>query len=604
MIIDETNNLENVPLNSKKNEKKSKVQTQIPYSETAAKEMDASTRYNGDNLSECKVDMSTHKKIWITVSRAVSLNKLETEIIDTPAFQRLGKLKQLGTSYIAFPSAKHTRFEHSIGTLHVASIMINSIRNNKENVNLQKEIPEVEEQLARLLALLHDICHLPFGHTIEDEFRVLEKHDQDLDRYEYFLGPKSIIGKIIIEHTSDMFYDCFYKIITIKKGEEEKLGKYLYLYDLVNNTVCADLLDYLQRDYYHCGIALGLDFRFIDHLYIFKDDKGCKRIAVRLQTNEEKPRRTDLLDELVSLLDHRYKISQVVYFHQAKIIAGTMLAGALARVLDDDAEDILTVDTENNEPAKEKISREELYKMGDDELILRLKKIKGRPKVREIVQALDERRLYKCVYERGLTAFTTAKGVEYSNKDLVDDIKAKCFDNPKKRLDIEKSIADQLGMEYGDVLIHCPDYSMQMKHAEMNVFWDGSHRKLKECGEKEKGVVFKKLQLILDSHKDLWRIRVSVNPKYCKTEREKEQIIDAIEYHLYPNIKNNNKAKKHYSNIAGDIIMKNKPDLPLNLYKKVKQEVVEQLMIETDSERKRKDIEGVVLNELNKHLNT
>src|SRR5436190_17404352 len=111
------------------------------------------------------------------------MSMLEVELMDTPEFQRLRGIKQLGTAYLVFPSAVHTRFEHSLGTSWMAHRMIEAIR----RTHGVSEISADDEALVRVAALLHDITHIPFGHTLEDERRVLPRHDQDEERVEHLL---------------------------------------------------------------------------------------------------------------------------------------------------------------------------------------------------------------------------------------------------------------------------------------------------------------------------------------------------------------------------------------------------------------------------------
>src|SRR5437868_15325319 len=119
------------------------------------------------------------KLIRDAVHGDIQLDALEVELIDTPEFQRLRGIKQLGTAYLVFPSALHTRFEHSIGTSWMAHRLVETVRRSYA-VNAD------EERLIRVTALLHDITHIPFGHTLEDERRVLPRHDKDQARARYF----------------------------------------------------------------------------------------------------------------------------------------------------------------------------------------------------------------------------------------------------------------------------------------------------------------------------------------------------------------------------------------------------------------------------------
>src|SRR6058998_180238 len=133
--------------------------------------------------------MSKGKLIRDAVHGDIEMSSLEVELMDTPEFQRLRGIKQLGTAYLVFPSAVHTRFEHSLGTCWMARRIVDVLRRTHT-------VSAEQEALVRVTALVHDIMHIPFGHTLEDERRVLPRHDKDESRLNYFLR-ESAIGRIL-----------------------------------------------------------------------------------------------------------------------------------------------------------------------------------------------------------------------------------------------------------------------------------------------------------------------------------------------------------------------------------------------------------------------
>ena len=104
------------------------------------------------------------KLIRDAVHGDIELGALEMELIDTPEFQRLRGIKQLGTAYLVYPSAMHTRFEHSVGTAWMAHRLVEAIRRHVS-------VSDAEEGVIRAAALLHDITHIPFGHTLSPSTR-------------------------------------------------------------------------------------------------------------------------------------------------------------------------------------------------------------------------------------------------------------------------------------------------------------------------------------------------------------------------------------------------------------------------------------------------
>ena len=93
------------------------------------------------------------------------------DVVQHPYFQRLGRVKQLGLTYMVYPGAQHTRFQHSLGAMHLMDEAVAQLR-LKGNV-----ITEEEAQGALLAILLHDLGHAPFSHVLEDAFADMIKLD-------------------------------------------------------------------------------------------------------------------------------------------------------------------------------------------------------------------------------------------------------------------------------------------------------------------------------------------------------------------------------------------------------------------------------------------
>src|SRR5213593_4683215 len=105
----------------------------------------------------------------------IMLNDWEREIISHPAFQRLRRIRQLAWTDQVYPGAMHTRFEHSLGVMHMATRLYESVVQRSQSV-LEAELGYNREGLARdktlvrLTSLLHDVGHAPFSHAAEDLF--------------------------------------------------------------------------------------------------------------------------------------------------------------------------------------------------------------------------------------------------------------------------------------------------------------------------------------------------------------------------------------------------------------------------------------------------
>jgi hypothetical protein len=156
-----------------------------------------------------------------TVWGDIELDELAVKIIDTPEFQRLDGIKQLGFADYVYRGAKHTRFSHSVGVYHVTKKIIEAVVENQKRMNIPppEELSvkfggngeneydvfakrmETIKKIVSIAGLLHDITHIPFGHSLEDEIPLYSKHDSidSLRLYYLLFDEKSEIKKIFME---------------------------------------------------------------------------------------------------------------------------------------------------------------------------------------------------------------------------------------------------------------------------------------------------------------------------------------------------------------------------------------------------------------------
>ncbi|MEA1984493.1 MAG: HD domain-containing protein [Euryarchaeota archaeon] len=203
--------------------------------------------------------MSRPQTIHDPVHKTILLSPLEQMLIDTPQMQRLRSIQQLGLADVVYPGANHTRFEHSIGTMHVASLLAKSLGLEQEDV-----------MKVRVAGLLHDVGHSAFSHAVES---VLER-DPDLQpvldgvrltRHEVFTShitrtvfpaDNAIYRRVEEDFGVDPF-DLFDEISRIATGDAQSIER-PYLAQLISGDIDADRIDFLLRDSYHTGISLGL----------------------------------------------------------------------------------------------------------------------------------------------------------------------------------------------------------------------------------------------------------------------------------------------------------------------------------------------------------
>lgn len=320
-------------------------------------------------------------------------------------------------------------------------------------------------------------------------------------RYVNRIVPESPIGKLITKHLFTEGYERFKKIY--KTGQVAKLKDGdEFIYDLVSNTVCADLLDYIRRDSHFCNLDIYFEYRFLYSLYLkeIKEKNGAKRkrMFIRLAKGGAVIPRRDTLTDLTRLLEARYMIAERVYFHHAKIISGTMIGRAI------------------QEAKRAKILTEKaLYVHSDDTLVKFLADNRKSKTAQKLARAYRERRLYKTVHKFTKTDFDQVQLQDHST--AVQDKAMKKLGNPDERYRIENELANEIGLNDGDVLIYAPPPKMNMKLAQMNVVWKGQPKELNDIDDP---VVQPRLKTILDAHRNLWAIHLLVNPDFSDQKGE------------------------------------------------------------------------------------
>jgi HD superfamily phosphohydrolase len=393
----------------------------------------------------------SRKLIRDAVHGDIQMTALEVELMDTPEFQRLRGIKQLGTAYLVFPSAMHTRFEHSLGTSWMARRLVESIRRT-HNVSADDEL------LIRVSALLHDITHIPFGHTLEDERRVLPRHDKDLSRLNYFLRESKTARILDREGIQD-------KVIAVIEGRSG------FMSDIVAGAISADLLDYLRRDTYFCGLSQYYDERIFESFVVDNN-----RLAVNLEKHGAL--RRDALSELINLLRIRYSLSERVYFHHTKIASGAMISKAVELAL------------------AEGFRSDRLRVLKDDTLLFTLKESLGtQPVIGRLIGQIEARQLYKACF-----VLTTDIG-EGRQHEIVHRFH---YRGGERDL-AERAIAAAAGIQTHQVIIYCPSAGMSLPEAEVPVRLEAGRLTPLSGSNNEE------IRILKEKHKALWKFYVLID---------------------------------------------------------------------------------------------
>src|ERR1041384_5957948 len=184
----------------------------------------------------------------------IRLDPLARELIETPAFQRLRYVRQLGLAFLVYPGATHTRFEHALGTYHLA----------KRSLAMLAEdgltgVAEDECSIVAAAALLHDLGHYPFSLALEE---IGALHHEEVART-LIAGGEG--GEIL---TRALGGSAPARIIALVRGESGSP-----LQRLISGSLDLDKLDYLRRDALMCGVSYGeIDVdRLLNSLAIMPD---------------------------------------------------------------------------------------------------------------------------------------------------------------------------------------------------------------------------------------------------------------------------------------------------------------------------------------------
>ena len=231
----------------------------------------------------------------------IKITQEEREIIDSIFVQRLRRIHQLAGAYLVYPGGVHSRFEHVIGTMHVAGLVAQSIG---DKAGLRDD--DIQE--LRIAALLHDVGHGPFSHLFEEI--LTEKTDLTHEDLSQRIVSESDIGDILRRNGR--------KPSNISKLCVGKSKGPAFMNQVVAGGLSADMMDYLLRDTYFTGVEYGkVDIqRVIDSLDVSTDHHLILERAA--------------LYAFEALLIARYEMFKAVYFHRTVRAAELMLAHSMA----------------------------------------------------------------------------------------------------------------------------------------------------------------------------------------------------------------------------------------------------------------------------------
>lgn len=274
-----------------------------------------------------------HDPVWGSIDYA----DWEMQLIDSPLFQRLRDINQVGLAMLTYPAARHSRFEHSLGVASAAKLMCDRIEKNSNGIS----IPEEERNCIILAALVHDIGHCFYSHlseTIYGELAVFTRLRKVFyDELELKPKPHEILSFVIINtQTFKKFF--LEKVNYPNKGSVKKtlfqdvgcmiIGQNIertniilsYQTAIINGPFDADKLDYIKRDSFTAGLALQYDIeRLLTKIQVHTIPSGDSLIEKRLVIN------FNGITAIEELTFCKIMLFSYIYYHQKVLISETMI---------------------------------------------------------------------------------------------------------------------------------------------------------------------------------------------------------------------------------------------------------------------------------------
>lgn len=339
----------------------------------------------------------------------VGLTEQEVNVVKTRAFQRLSRIKQLSHTYIVYPSAVHTRFEHSLGALHIA-----------DRIARVLHISENKRKIVRMMALLHDIGHGPFSHLFEIPLKEINGNSFSHEA----------LTKIIIDYDVDLHKelgDLKNELLQTLTENDDSL-----LQEIVTSNLDADKMDYLRRDSYHTGVLYGV-FDLERIIRCLDASKDGKHIAI---TDKGK-------EAMEGYRLARYSMYTQVYEHHTRLVADDMFLRAFRLSIADGTIEKAKLRVPSKKKNIEKFLRY-YYSLYDASIALDIaRQSKGNAK--RLMNDILDRRLLK----RGF-------GVRIVKDEIKDGI---LRDNiikmgAKEKSDLETEIAKKVHVDPDYIIVH------------------------------------------------------------------------------------------------------------------------------------------------------
>lgn len=332
----------------------------------------------------------------------IRVDPLALRLIDTRVFQRLRYVRQLGWAYLVYPGATHARFEHALGTYHLAGVTLRLL-DEREGLGA---VDPAEGAIVRAAALLHDVGHYPYSHALEE---IGAPHHEEVARP---LVTEGAVAAVLRE----LAPDAPERVLALIRGRSGSP-----LQGLVSGSLDLDKIEYLKRDALMCGVPYGeIDVdRLMHSLAVVTDPAGGRPAIGVLEKG---------LSALESLLFAKYQMYRNVYWHHAVRSATAMYKRLV--------EDALTSGT---------LQVHELARHTDESLLHTLAQRAPAP----LLDALRNRRLYK-------------RAFECPAAELQDEMGEWIATNRRRAVEAENALAAECGLAPGELLLDYPEKTQML----------------------------------------------------------------------------------------------------------------------------------------------
>ncbi|MCX5991392.1 MAG: HD domain-containing protein [Chloroflexi bacterium] len=312
----------------------------------------------------------------------------EEKIINSIVLQRLRNIKQLALASAVYPGAHHSRFEHSIGTMHLAGMVA-------KRLGLEAERP-----VLRLAGLLHDVGHGPFSHVSE---QVMEGYASDIMAKYHADGVHELISMMLIERLGSLAGVTLESGVTsgicelLKKQPRRSLQQ-----GIISGPLDVDKLDYLRRDSYFAGVQYGA----------FDLDKVIHSLTrIRISSEEEQLGfHEEGVHAVEQLLLAKYHMNVQVYQHRIRRITDAMLVSGIRFALEEGVGEVQRLFTVEDSDAYL-----QYYISNNDNTLMDTVLQKGKEGSRELFQRIKERKLLKQVFSLEISRDNFPDAVQMDN---------------------------------------------------------------------------------------------------------------------------------------------------------------------------------------------